>query len=375
MSATNEGAFCGSRLRLARLFAGLSLKSLGESASVSAPYVHQIESGKRQPPEILAEAFGELLGFRSVFFYGPPVDEFLEEECHFRRRKTTPAAVKTRALAHGSLFGMLVEYLDAALELPEKKIPTVAVTSNEDIELAAERCRMQWGLGRDVPIKNLTRAAENAGIVVTIFVGESAKIDAFSRGRRGARPLVVLNREKGSTSRARFDLAHECGHLIMHSGIATGDDHTEAQANRFASALLMPRIGIAREFPRTVDWMTLFALKSRWGASVAAMVRRAYDIGLITATDYQRAYKYMSYQGWHKGEPEEPPQEQPETVGLSLSELGAGAKVPLREVAEHLGWRPRTFEKVSGFSLPEEPSAPIVTGRVVDLRAKKMAAG
>ena len=120
-------------------------------------------------------------------------------------------------------------------------------------------------------------------------VGE--KIDAFSWA--GIRDIVVLNPVKASSSRSRFDLAHECGHLVMHRGMETGTPEREDQANRFAAAFLLPRAGFAREYghrPR-LSWGHLRDLKKRWGVSLAALVRRAYDLRLIGAREYQRAYK------------------------------------------------------------------------------------
>ncbi|HEY8908294.1 MAG TPA: ImmA/IrrE family metallo-endopeptidase, partial [Rhodoferax sp.] len=45
----------------------------------------------------------------------------------------------------------------------------------------------------------------------------------------------------------QFGVAHELGHFSLHIGVLTGDQLTETQANRFASALLMPRSTFATE--------------------------------------------------------------------------------------------------------------------------------
>ena len=41
-------------------------------------------------------------------------------------------------------------------------------------------------------------------------------------------------------------------------------------------------------------------MKKRWRVSAAAIVRRAFDLKMIDAADYQRAYKFMSAQGCAK---------------------------------------------------------------------------
>ncbi len=351
MAARSE--FSGSRLRLARAFKGLTQQELGELVGVTHQYVGYLEAGHKLPTDVLVDAIALECGFAPSFLFGGAVEEFRDEDCHFRRRASTPVSIRTRVLAHGTLFAMLVAYLDEALSLPDDNVPSIRVHSREDIERAAETCRARWGLGNDRPIKNLTRAVERAGVVVTRFEGSSTKVDAFSRS--GRRSIIVLNTEKESPSRTRFDLAHETGHVVMHGGVIAGGSEAEAQADQFGSALLLPRSGFAREFPRgsRIDWPSLFHLKKRWGASVAAIVRRAYDLRLIDAATYQRAYKYMAAQGWRKGEPDELAIEEPEIVPLSLIQLQKHLNATPLDVCKALRWTADTFQSVTGIAVPE----------------------
>lgn len=377
MEAASERRFAGHRLRLARSFNGLTRAELGEQAHVTPQYIGHVENGHKQPTAVLVEAIGDVLGFDVGFFYGEPIEEFRDDECHFRRRTTTPVGVRTRVLAHGTLFGALVAYLDANVAMPPDNVPRERFDSPDGIERAAEICRMQWGLGRDLPIKNLTRAVENAGVVVTRFEASSLKVDAFSRSSK--RSVVVLNADKGAPSRTRFDLAHECGHLVGHGGLTTGDPDTEKQANQFAGAMLLPRSGFIRDFPRSValDWDVLFALKRRWGASVSAIVRRAYELRLMPAALYQAAYKHMSYRGWTKQEPDEPAPETPELVELCLDEIQRSEGLSPAAIAQRLGWSVGHFANVAGVAVPHvtpPPDEPM--GRIVSLaheRAKRLA--
>ena len=97
----------------------------------------------------------------------------------------------------------------------------------------AELSRDYWELGRG-PIENVTRLAENIGVVVTSFKSISKEIDALSLVTK--RPIIVRSEAKESVCRQRFDISHEIGHFVLHQGIQTGDRLTESEANLFASA-------------------------------------------------------------------------------------------------------------------------------------------
>lgn len=332
--------FYGARLRLARSIHRWTQAELAGRVGVTTPFICQLETSRKRPAPGILEALSEALNFPTGFFARPLEDEFRDEDCNFRRRKTTPLKLRSQILAYGTLFCALVEYLEEHLALPVPNVPHFPASSREGVERAAEKSRRHWQLGLDAPISNMVRVLERlAGVVVARFVGAedlSAKIDAFSRA--GARDIVVLNPTTGSTSRARYDLAHELGHLVMHKGVETGSQEREEEANQFAGAFLLPRVGFVRDYgtrPR-IHWTHLFALKRQWGVSVAAMVKRAHDLGLIGAIEYRRAYKYIHAKGWNKGEPDEPAEERPEIIPLAFAELQRVSRKTPWDVAEEL---------------------------------------
>ena len=352
-----ERAFSGARLRLARAFNGWTQVELARRVEASHQYVAFLEAEQKRPTELLVAALASACGFEPSFFYAGDLREFRDEQCHFRRRQSTSVGVRVRLLAHGTLFAQLVDFLDHEVSLPDVSVPDMRARGRLEIETSAEQCRTQMGLGGHRPIGNMARVLENAGVVVTQFVGFAEKVDAFSM--TGPRNVVVLNLDKGSASRSRFDMAHELGHLVLHGGQEAGSPEMEAEADRFASAFLLPRMGYVREFPRRdrLDWAGLFALKQRWKVSVAAMVRRAYDLRLIDAIQYRQAYKHMSGRGWLRGEPHEFEPERPEVVCLALDVLERQGR-SRRSVCSELGWAPATFARVVGEELPDEPPRP-----------------
>jgi hypothetical protein len=129
---------------------------------------------------------------------------------------------------------------------------------------------------------------------------------------------------------------------------------TEAAADRFASALLLPRRAFAREFgTKKFAWEHVFHLKRRWRVSAAAIIRRAYDLGLLNAVGYRQAYKYMSFKGWRtKGEPFEPAFQPPELLATAMGTLGVNIDFSLASLCADLHFLPNTFKDVTGISVP-----------------------
>lgn len=292
--------FHGEKLRLARLFNGWSLEELGSAIGTTRQYIHQLETSAKEPSDDTRNALAQALSVKRTFFEILLINPVQEDQCHFRKRATTPNSLIQQALARGTLIDLFMTEISNLLELPLVDFPDIQVNSLEDVEQAAESCRAHWRLGASGPILNMTRVVENAGAIVTHFDGLSDRIDALSMHR--PRPIIVRNAVKESLCRLRFDLAHECGHLVMHRGVETGDRATEEQANRFASAFLLPRNAFAQEFPRgkTLNWSIFYQLKLRWKVSVRAIVRRAYDLGLIDPIQYRRANIYLMKSGQSK---------------------------------------------------------------------------
>lgn len=365
--------FVPEKLHVARAFRGLTQQELANKAALTQAFVSQIEKGHKAPSDDVLAALAHALGFAVAFFTEPAEDLFAETECNFRRRKTTPAFVRERLVAQGNVFNIVVHHLDRVLRLPKANVPALTARAVEEIERAADHCRMDWGVGRNLPCTNVVRAAERQGIMTTRFAGHAAQIDAFSRP--GPRPLIILNSDKGSTSRARFDVAHEVGHLVLHQNRPEGDEEREKEADVFASSFLLPRDAFCREFPMSsrVDWAAVFRFKARWKVSAAAIVRRAYDLQRIDAMEYRRAYKYMSFKGWLKGEPEEPPEENPESAPIALRLLYTRRGETHENVARRLGLTASVLRDVGvepSDAETESSDALPPAGRVVPLRRK-----
>ena len=346
-------AFHGDRLRLARVALGLTLDQLSARVSATRQYLNQLEQGIKAPTDEMRDALADALGVARHFFALPATGGIRPEQCHFRKQRTTPVSVVSQVLARGTLLDGFVSRLDQELDLPPVSFPDIPVTNMHDVEDAADGAREHWRLGSG-PISSMMRVVENAGAVVSFFSGVSERVDALSIDC--ARPMIIRSEAKPAACRLRFDLGHEAGHLIMHRGLQTGDKETEDQANRFASAFLLPRSSFVHEFPRGrfLDWIAIYDLKLRWKVSAAAILRRAYDLRMMPADQYRTGYIHLSKTGQRKLERYDDviPAETPELLPNAISALEATYSGSIERLLNESGLDAEMFSHVSGLNLP-----------------------
>ena len=320
----SKSIFYGDNLRIARLMSGLSLNELGERVGTTRQYIHQLEtSDKKIPTDDLLNALSFELSVDKEFFTSSLGNQVKEEECHFRKLKTTLVSARRECTAWATMLNRLVELLDVYLDLPGIDFPQIDTKSIADAEKAAATCRAHWQLG-DGPIKSMVRVLENAGAIVSSFGEISEKVDALSLHR--SRPIVLINPSK-SAPRTRMDLAHETGHIVMHAGLETGDPETEAQADYFASEFLLPKHILFKEYERNksrIDWNSVKNLKIKWGVSCKSIVYRLNQLEIITPSQYRTANIHLSKTGqthteWYD---ECVPLEKPELILTCLELLG-----------------------------------------------------
>lgn len=374
----SEG-FIGERLRQLRLINEKSLQDVGNAISTTKQYIQQLEANLQKPTEITKMALADYFGVSKNFFI-QEYNTIYETECYFRKAKSTPVNVKEKAQQYAALLEEYITFLDE----DEFDLPQISFLSNEidyqnisplDIEQLAEKLRTEWNLGIDTPIDNMTKALENAGAVVTYFTELSDKVDAFSINRK--RPLVIRNNEKYNGCRLRFDLAHECGHLVLHKGADNAEDIElkEDQANRFASAFLLPRKGFCQEFFSVfsgvnINWQKMLELKKRWKVSFAAMIHRAYDLNLIDAIKYRNAYIYLRKSGQSKVEHGD---NFIELEKASLLENMTKCLIDndIEELVSFIqakGWSANLFEKILTFDVSQIESYMAKQKNIIDIK-------
>ncbi|MCF5745018.1 ImmA/IrrE family metallo-endopeptidase, partial [Pseudomonas tremae] len=186
------------------------------------------------------------------------------------------------ALAAGGIAYLLADWIDLKFNLPDADIPDCF---GMDPESAAMVVRTEWILGQ-TPIKNLVHLLESKGVRVFSLAEETNQVNAFSCWRRGTTPFVFLNTQKSSEA-SRFDAAHELGHLVLHRHGENKGKEIEAEANAFASALLMPRDSILAYASGCRTTADILKAKKHWNVSAMALTYRLHKVGIITEWVYR----------------------------------------------------------------------------------------
>lgn len=293
-------------ITLAREARGWNQSELAAHLEVTQGHLSKVEAGLIEVSADLMTRLPAVLDCPiELLEYEPPTSG-IEVTClHHRRRSSTmgaPTKKRIEAIAQLSRVSVegLLEFVD--LESPHE---LVRIEGSElDPEATAAATRMALGIDAG-PIPNVIRAVESAGVVILHRALGTASQDAVSTWPRsqGATPMMLVNTGL-APDRLRFTVAHELGHLVMH---AVPEDDQEAQADLFASAFLAPPDEVREDLRdlRPTDMARLMRLKSKWGMSIAALIRRARDLGELSEAAYKDFQVRLSRLGWRKVEPGE----------------------------------------------------------------------
>ena len=321
-----------SRLILARRRKGWKRTELARRAGLKSRSITAYELAERVPSEESLFALAKALEYPPAFFFRPPVERLQEEGVSFRALTKMSANQRERALAAGELALELADWAKEAFELPEIDLPDLHLETSP--ETAAMTLRAAWGLS-DRPIPNMVRLLESKGVRVLSLAEDDRSLDGFSFWR-GGEPFVFLNTQK-SPERSRFDAAHELGHLVLHRhGHAIGQE-VEREAMSFASAFLMPQSSIEAHAPRQPTVPSLTHAKQWWGVSVSALLRRIYDLNIISRWYYRALCIQIQKQGFREKEPEPIDREMSTVWQLIFAKL-RDEGVKRAHLAKQLGW-------------------------------------
>lgn len=313
-------------LAVARGSRGFSQTAFAEKLGWSQGKASKVEHGLLEVSKEEGQQIADALAYPVELFYQAGSAVGFGSCCLYQRKRLT-MPVRTLNKLHDEInirriqIGRLLQ----GVTLPHPpNFPRMDVDEYESPEEIARLVRASWQMPRG-PVRNLIDAVEHAGGIVILCEVDSPKIDAVSQTIEGTPPLFFLDRNK-PTDRRRFTLAHEIGHIVMHS---LPTPNAEQEADRFASEFLMPE----REIKGELKGLTIpkaAALKLKWRTAMQALIRRAKDVGAITDAKYKSLSVRISQLGYRKNEPNPLEPETPKMlrwlIDLYLQERGYSVK-------------------------------------------------
>ncbi|WKY44198.1 XRE family transcriptional regulator [Eubacteriaceae bacterium ES2] len=304
------------RIRQARVSRGYSMSDLAELTGVTKQAISQYEQGKHEPNQTVLNNLIAILKYPYTFFYKPlPETNNSSSAVFFRSRKTAKKKDLNAAREKIEIFREITDYLSDFVDFPGINIPKIDYFEQYDaldldkIEEYAQSLRSFWQLGNQ-PIDNLINAIQKNGILVSKMQINAKKVDAFSVWYESM-PYIFINDNNPSNARIRFSLAHELGHLILHSDhfledeLDEGkviDEKLEQEANDFASALLLPKETFSKDvYSTSIDHF--IQLKRKWKVSISAMIHRCDSLGLLNDNQIKYLKDQMTRRVYWRKEP------------------------------------------------------------------------
>jgi Zn-dependent peptidase ImmA (M78 family)/DNA-binding XRE family transcriptional regulator len=291
--------FIGERLKQARELRGFTQKELARRVGVSQGAIAHFEGGFKDPSSELLSAIGMHLRLPVSFFSTEPAEQFSLQSILFRAHASMTRREAVEATRHAEMLYEIATFLRHQIDIPPPAFPEL----NKDPIVAARETRAAWNLSPEDPIPNLCYSVEKHGGLILALPVTLRGRDAFSlwTSQASAIPVIALSSDRPG-DRLRFSMAHELGHLIMlhHRSIkGTG----ERDAYSFAGEFLMPERAIRCEIRSPVTLSDIAGLKPRWKVSMQALIRRAYDLTIISERHYRYLFEQMGRRGWRVREP------------------------------------------------------------------------
>lgn len=301
------------RLRLARKAAGLTMQQLADliTPRITPQAISKYEKGKMMPSSDILVELSRNLDVSLDFLMGGRVEAI--EGIEFRKRSSV--SVRDLAAAETCLIESLDRYLmiEAILGLDSTPdlfggLHLAHLKEYDDAETLAQELRRAWQLGID-PIPDMTSLLESKGVRVIEadlpenFDGSTCEV-RFDGNQPSTHAIVISARS--NLERKRFSLVHELAHRVT-AELENPAIKLEKAMNRFAGAFLVPAKHLRQEAGEEkrdrISYPELRGLKHLYGVSAAAMLMRLGQVGILTETAVERAFRSYA-RGWRKQEPD-----------------------------------------------------------------------
>lgn len=285
------------RLRRLRQERNLTMEQLAEKVGVSKSYIWALENNPEKRSQRtsanVVNALAKALGVTLQDLMGEAPPEALGEE-----------AKPEDVVFFRNYMGMSPDDRENVRKMVEIFKTQMAEKKKRDMTGAKAAIEISrwiepWGEARfPVDVEFLARGAHTMygwdDAITLVHAGTWKDFDGFLlRNPENPKQWAISYSENMTPGRQRFTKAHELGHYVLHSrrygefrcgpdAIVekdTGEENLEAQANQFASYLLMPANHVRPRIEKTQITLDLISeLAQFYGVSFEAMCIRVVEI-------------------------------------------------------------------------------------------------
>lgn len=339
----------GERFRQVRELRHLTQAQLAEKLGLNQSTIAGIESGIEEPSESIIRAIAFQTGFPISHFKQEDPPEFTFGSLLFRSRAAMSQKDRRSAYRYGQFAFELREKLSRRLRVPSLKLPRIEEPSQQSAKIV----RGALGIPPDAPIGRLINLLERHGVLILASPVRAVLHDAFSQWAGGNRDQAVIILAAGVPGdRLRFSIGHELRHLTCTARGTKAE--IERDADAFSAEFLMPEEALRNDFIPPITLAGLARLKPKWGVSIQALVRRAFDLEVISERQYRYLMQQIGMHGWRTKEPLEIAPERPRA---------------LRQMAEHLYSNPIDYARLAA----DTQLSTTFVRQIIELHAGKLA--
>jgi len=294
-----ENAFA-TNLNRARKLRGLTMEELASMVNCTKQAISHYENNLRMPDSRTLISIAEALGYDIDYFYNGNYNvNFKLLKVNYRdgdflgrkQREDVEKLTEERLNEYLELENIADELLKF-----ENPIQDIQIKNTSDAEKAAKQLRKKWKLGEG-PIHNISSLLEKKGIrLLKIDFGFQYAHEGLSGWADENIPVIIINATQQDTSRVRFTLLHELGHLLLSITEELEIDLIEKICDAFAGAVLLPLEALIDEFGKNrtaISMPELKRIKELYGISIIAIMVRAVTTKLIG---------WEAYHNWKKSD-------------------------------------------------------------------------
>lgn len=273
-------SFVPERLKDVRIRNGHTTEALAKQCGVSKQVISKYETGQAIPSEDVLQKIVAYYGLSRRYVTKENILPKERSDVFYRKTARMPKRELDSVQVSMKWLYEIIAAVKESQPLPSVFLPSVE--NDFSIEKKALILRQKWGLGL-APIADLADVLEKQGVHLFTTHLEDIKIDGYSQ-LIGKEAIIVLNQDRGSLARKNFSLAHEMGHLMLHTNEEfDGSLQKEEQADDFAGCFLMPETAFRRDVQEMIriNVESLKELSEKWYVSPQAVLERCFKLDML----------------------------------------------------------------------------------------------